>query len=254
MDLHVHTVLSACADQEMLPPLIVARALELGLRAIAVTDHNSADNAQAVIEAASQFSLVVFPGMELQTREEVHLLAIFDDVTSALALADEVESALPAEPNRPDFFGEQLVVNADGRVIGSNDRLLQTSTCYSVDEAVRLVKQLGGLCLAAHVDRPSFSIIGSLGFIPPDLPLDGVGLSRLADPARVVAGNNDLSRFGMGCFGDAHRLSEMTARTSFLVEAASVAELRMAFQRHAGREIHIGVADHDQDVQRRADV
>ena len=51
-DMHIHTVLSPCAEREMRPAAIVARAAEKGLSVIAVCDHNSARNVKAVMEAA----------------------------------------------------------------------------------------------------------------------------------------------------------------------------------------------------------
>jgi PHP family Zn ribbon phosphoesterase len=239
MDLHVHTVLSACAEAEMLPPLIVQRALELGLAAIAVTDHNSAENVSAVRSAAWGSSLVVLPGMEVQTREEVHLLAIFDEVEQALLLQGAVYASLPQESNRPEFFGEQWVVSPEGEPLRQNTRLLQTSTHFSVETAIELVHERGGICLAAHVDRPAFSLIANLGFVPAGLALDGVELSRTCLPARFVSRHQDLAGFGVTCSGDAHRLQEMTARTHYMVEAASVAELRLALAQRHGRSVRI---------------
>ncbi|HHE71657.1 MAG TPA: PHP domain-containing protein, partial [Chloroflexi bacterium] len=77
-DLHIHTVLSACAEVEMIPPLIVAEALRKGLDILAITDHNATANAPAVRQAAEGTPLTVLLGMELQTREEVDVLCLFE--------------------------------------------------------------------------------------------------------------------------------------------------------------------------------
>jgi hypothetical protein len=177
-DLHIHTVLSACAEAEMLPDLIVARAQEEGLDLIAVTDHNSAENAAAVIRAGQGTGIVVWPGMEVQSREEVHLLCLFDTLEQALRWQETVYASLPPLKNRPEIFGEQVVLAADGEPIGYNERLLATSTSLSVEEVVRGVRALGGLCVPAHVDRPMYSIIANLGFIPADLDIPGVEISH----------------------------------------------------------------------------
>ncbi|HZW04812.1 MAG TPA: PHP domain-containing protein, partial [Anaerolineaceae bacterium] len=84
-ELHVHTVLSACAEIEMLPPLIVEEALAKGIDVIAITDHNTTGNVAAVQRAALGINLTVLPGMELQTREEVHVLCLFDTLDQAEA-------------------------------------------------------------------------------------------------------------------------------------------------------------------------
>lgn len=236
-DLHVHTVLSACAEVEMIPPLIVERALQLGLAGIAITDHNASENAQAVSEAAMGTGLAVIGGMELQTREEVHLLALMGDAEGLVALQERVYAALPETQNRPEHFGEQYVVTAEGDPVCLNSRLLQTSTSFSVDEAVALVHGLGGLCLAAHIDRPANSLIANLGFVPPDLPLDGVEVSRRCDATSYVASRRDLRDLAVVSCGDAHRLSEMVARTLFLVERVCVAEIGLALRRQGGRSV-----------------
>ncbi|MHB0876718.1 MAG: PHP domain-containing protein [Anaerolineae bacterium] len=239
VDLHVHTVLSACAEVEMMPPLIVEQALALGLAGIAITDHNSAENAAAVQEAAAGTGLVVLAGLELQSREDVHLLALMGDAQRAAELQQQVYSSLPDLPNRPEYFGEQLVVSAAGDYVRLNDRLLQTATRLSVEEAVALVQGLGGLCLAAHIDRPTNSLVSNLGFVPADLTLDGVEVSRHCDVDRYTGARRDLRDLAVVSSSDAHRLSELSARTLFLIEQVSLAELALALRRQRGRAIRV---------------
>jgi len=239
MDLHVHTVLSGCADIEMVPPRIVQAALALGLAAIAITDHNSAENVEATQQAAQGAGLVVFAGMEVQTREEVHLLALFGQAEQARALQAAVYERLPAEPNRPEHFGEQLVVDALGRYVAAEPRLLQVSVSLGIEEAAVLIRRLGGLCLAAHVDRPSYSVFANLGFIPPALLLDGAEASKNADPGELAAAHKDLAGLGVGAFGDAHRLAELTARTQFFVQEPTIEEVGLALHRRQGRTLRV---------------
>jgi hypothetical protein len=178
-DLHLHTVLSPCAEPEMLPEFILERAAGLGLNIIAVTDHNSAENCEAMIRVAEGTGITVLPGMEVQTREEVHLLCLFDQLDQALAWQGVVYANLPPVKNKPEVFGAQVVLDAAGEPIGFNDRLLATSAFLSVDETVRQVGALGGLCIPSHVDRPVYSIIANLGFIPPNLGVRAVEISPL---------------------------------------------------------------------------
>ena len=126
-DLHVHTVLSPCAAIEMIPPLIVQEALTQGIRLIAITDHNATGNIGAVQKAAAGTDLIVIAGMEVQTREEVHVLCLFDTLSQAEAWQQIVDQALPAIENNPDFFGEQFVVDETGDFIRSEERLLLNS-------------------------------------------------------------------------------------------------------------------------------
>jgi len=189
IDLHLHTVLSACAEVEMIPPLIVERALALGLGLIGIADHNCAANVGAVIEAARGTGLTVLPGMEVQSREEVHMLCVFDTLAQVEAWQHTVDDALPELPNREDYFGAQYVVDAAGAHRYTEERLLATSTSLSVEQVAVGVDTLGGLCIPAHIDRPSFSILSNLGFIPQGLPISGVEITP-----RAI----DLTKFGSG--------------------------------------------------------
>ncbi len=238
-DLHVHTVLSPCAEVEMIPPLIVKRARELALGIIAIADHNSAENAAAVIEAARGFDLTVLPGMEVQTREEVHLLCLFDTVVQVLDWQAVVYDHLPPLKNRPEFFGAQFVVDATGDFVRHNDRLLITSTSLSVEEVASAVEERKGLCIAAHVDRPSFSLLANLGFVPPDVHFAAIEVSRNARIDDLRERHPTLSGYSFVSSGDAHRLDEMSDRTILTVEKPTINEIYAAFRRQEGRRVKV---------------
>jgi hypothetical protein len=212
----------------MLPEFILERAIELGLDIIAVTDHNSSENAAAMIHAGQGTGIDVWPGMEIQSREEAHLLCLFDTLEQALAWQDAVYASLPPIKNRPSVFGEQVVLTPEGEPVGYNDRLLATSTALSVEEVVKGVQALGGLCIPAHVDRPAYSLIANLGFIPPDLDIPGVEISHLLGPKEARARFPQLARYGLIADSDAHRLSEMRRRTTLKMAHRTVAELALA--------------------------
>ncbi|MBN1580934.1 MAG: PHP domain-containing protein [Anaerolineae bacterium] len=239
VDLHLHTVLSPCAEVEMIPPLIVRQALALGLDAIAVTDHNCADNVCAVMEAARGSGIVVFPGMEVQSREEVHVLCLFDTLEQVNAWQDIVSPTLPDLKNNEDLFGAQYVVDATGDHVRTDKRLLSTSTQLSVENIVESVNQLQGICLPAHVDRPSYSILANLGFIPSDLAIAGVELSCHTTPQAAIKRFPQLAQYGLVVNGDAHRLEEIIARTLIHVRAPTVSELRLALNRQEGRFVRV---------------
>ncbi len=238
-DLHVHTVLSPCAEVEMIPPLIVARACELALGIIAVTDHNSAENAAAVIEAAQGLDLKVLPGMEVQSREEVHLLCVFDTLEQALDWQEYVYAHLPPLKNREEYFGAQFVVDSTGDYVRSNDRLLLASTSLSVEEVARGVEQRKGLCIPAHVDRPSFSLLANLGFVPQDVHWSAMEVSRQANVEQLQRQHPTLEGYAFVSSGDAHRLDELSDRTILTIECPSVAEIVMAFGRQDGRRVKV---------------
>jgi len=236
-DLHLHTVASACAEIEMIPPLIARRANELGLGLLAVTDHHTVDNVAAVQRAAAEYDIRVLPGMEVQTREEAHVVCLFAELETALAWQETVYAHLPALPNREEFFGAQYVVDETGDYVRSNERLLQTSLSLSVEEVVAGVRALGGLPIAAHVDRPSFSLLASLGFIPPTLDLAAIEVSRHCDVAALLQRYPELGAWPIVRGGDAHLLADIQRSLRLVVKARILGELALALAGREGRSV-----------------
>ena len=160
----------------MHPVQIVRRAREVGLDLIAICDHNSAGNAGAVIEAARGTDLLVLPGLEICTSEEVHVVAILPDLERALDLQGLCLSTLTT-PNDPDLFGMQVYVDASGGVDGFEDKLLLGATGLSLEATVAAIRDRDGLAILAHVDREAFGVIGQLGFVPPGLRAHGAEIT-----------------------------------------------------------------------------
>ncbi len=232
VDLHVHTCLSPCADNGMVPTRIVARALEAGLQAIGICDHNSAGNVAAVRKAAGGGPLRVLGGMEITTCEEAHILALFDELEGLSLLERLVQEGL-AGRNDPEAWGDQILVDARDQPVGIEERLLSGASALTAEAAVREIRALGGLAIASHVDRPAFSLAHQLGFIPPELPLDAVEISwhHRGDRAPFRAFG-----FPLVSFSDAHFPEEIgRTRTDFRVAEPSVRRLRQALQ--AGEEV-----------------
>jgi PHP family Zn ribbon phosphoesterase len=229
-DLHIHTCLSPCAELEMLPEFIVERAQELGLQIIAVTDHNSVANVASVVNAAQGTGVTVLPGAEVQTREEVHMVTLFDTLEQALSWQEQIYANLPPLKNDEALFGEQLLLDAAGEPAGYLDRLLLTSTDFSVEDVVQRVRELDGLCIPAHVDRTMYSIIANLGFIPPELEVVGAEISVNIGPVEARRRFPQLENYSLIANGDAHRLKEMVRRTTFKMVAPTVAEISLALR------------------------
>lgn len=238
-DLHVHTVLSPCAEVEMIPPLIVERALALGLGLIAITDHNVSANCESVIKAARGTGLVVLPGMEVQTNEEVHVLCLFDTLEQALTWQGIVFNHLPDLPNREETFGAQYVVDAGGGYLRTETRLLLTSTDLALEDIIARLTALGGLAIPAHVDRPSYSLLANLGFVPQGLHSPALELFRLTSPADARARWPQLAKWPLIHGGDAHRLSEICPALRLALAECTLAELTMAFSDHGGRSFSV---------------
>ena len=237
-DLHVHTVLSPCAEVEMIPPLIVQKALELNINLIAITDHNATGNISAVMEAAQGTDLTVLPGMELQTREEVHLLCLFETLEQAKTWQKVVDSILPKRTNNPDFFGEQFIVDASGDFIRREERLLIVSAEIGLDEAAEQVHALGGFAIPAHVDRKAFSLIANLGFVPPGF--EALEISRHLKPAEAAVRYPTNPRLpthpeAVTCIG----WMNSWACVNSDIEAPTVSEIRMALKSTADRSLFI---------------
>jgi len=238
-DLHIHTCLSPCGELEMLPELIVQRARQLDIRVIGVTDHNSAENAAAVVNAARGTGIHVLPGMEVQTREEVHIITLFDTIEQVMVWQDQVYLHLPPLKNNVELFGQQIVLDDQGEPRGCLDRILITSTSLSIEEVVQTVSRLGGISIPAHVERPTFSLIVNLGFIPPDLDILGVEISRRIDPHQARRDFPELQSYSLISSSDAHRLSDMVARMTITVDSPTISELSMALAGICGRCVRI---------------
>lgn len=236
-DLHVHTCLSPCADLEMYPTALVRRAVETGLDVIAVCDHNASENAPHVIDAARDTKLTVLPGMEITSREEVHLLAIFDSLLPLQGLQEIIYRHLPGK-NDEERFGCQAIVNARDEVEGFNEKLLIGATELSLDELVRQVHSLEGIVVASHIDRESFSVISQLGFVDPAIPFDAMEISGTDGSAGARKKYPELARRPFLESSDAHRIREIGQRfTEIFMETPTVVELKKAFAGHEGRSI-----------------
>lgn len=181
-DLHMHSCLSPCADNDMTPNNLVNMALLGGLDVIAVTDHNAVGNCGAAMRAGERNGLIVLPGMELTTSEEIHVLCLFPALGQAEEFAAQVYGSLPPIDNRPDIFGEQLVLDEEDEPVGALERLLLNASGFGIYEVPAAVEALGGVAILAHIDRQSNGVLGVLGDID---PMMGYSLAELSPRARA---------------------------------------------------------------------
>lgn len=236
-DLHVHTCLSPCADILMSPRKIIAEACKQHLDIIAITDHNSGENARAVMRAAASSGVSVLPGMEVCTKEEVHVLAIFESPESADVLQSFVHAHLSGL-NNPEVWGLQVVANEMDQVERFEEKLLIGATDLSIEETVARIHQLDGLAIAAHIDREGFGIIGQLGFIPDTLGLDALELSPGTSDEEATARFGAYQQYPFVRSSDAHFLSRLGRNCArFFVEEPSLVEIRKALQKKDGRMV-----------------
>ena len=208
VDLHIHSALSPCADDTMTPLAIVNRAKEVGLSIIALTDHNSILNCPAIMGYSSP-ELLIIPGMELQTIEEVHFICLFGNLGQAIEWQHYVTARLPRQPNNINFYGHQFLVDTHDHVIGEETDLLLRSTEITIAELLRLIGRYGGLAIPAHIDRPSYSILANLGFIPKSDNLKTVEISRIGSRERLTQQVDALEDYLIINSSDAHTLAEI---------------------------------------------
>jgi len=238
-DLHLHSCLSPCSDWAMSPKKIIQKSREVGLDLIALCDHNSAENAGAAMREGNKRGLPVLPGLEICSREEVHILALFEALDPALEMQDYVYANLPGE-NNSEVFGFQVVANEEDEVMGENPRLLIGATRLGLHDIVEKTHALGGIGIASHVDRPAYGIINQLGFIPEDLNLDGLEVSsriKLAEAAQTIPG---IGNYSCVTASDAHYPNDIgKAFTVFQLAEPTLAEVRLALAKKDGRRILI---------------
>ncbi len=236
-DLHIHTVLSPCAAEDMTPPAIVQAALDSGLSMIAICDHNAAGNTAAT-QAAAGDRLAVLAGMELTTAEEVHVLALFPDAAHAGAAAAEVGATLPpADAAYYRRFGPQRQMDSHGRVLGLEQRMLAVASTFELSAAVELIHRNDGVAVAAHVNRPSFSVISQLGLFPRDAGFDAIEVfSAPGFPSRAP----EFAGYGLPVLAssDSHSLGDIgSARSVFVMEAPTFNEFVLALRGAGGRGV-----------------
>lgn len=242
-DLHIHSCLSPCANLEMSPSEIVTRAVAAGIDGIALTDHQSARNTPAIAECARRAGLKCLFGMEVQTAEEVHTVALFDTTEQALALTDWVYAAMPKRVNDPETFGDQPVVTWDDDIVEMEWRILAMGCRRTIPETAAKVHELDGLYIAAHIDRPNFSVISALGAIPEPPPttncqqpttkyFDAVELSRTADESLWLP---EAAGYAVIRSSDAHNLDDVVRVWTEAEGEFSIAGLKTIFAAKATR-------------------
>jgi PHP family Zn ribbon phosphoesterase len=156
---------------------------------------------------------------------------------SSVELQRIVYAALPDEQNQPEYFGRQLVMDSEGVTIEECMRLLIGAADLPLDAITREVHRLGGLIIAAHVDRPFFSVIANLGMVPPGAGFDALEISAALRRAEAVAKFPGIGRFPIVTASDAHLPRDIGGSpTLFLMEKMDIDEIRMALQGRGERE------------------
>ncbi len=207
-DFHVHSCLSPCGDADNTPNNLAGMAFLNGVRIMALTDHNSSRNCPAFFAAARRYGVVPIAGMELTTAEDIHAVCLFETLEAALAFNDEIDTRRMRVKNRPEIFGEQLILDDEDNVVGIEEDLLINATTVALDEAPALAAQFGGICYPAHIDRPANGAIEILGDFPHYV---GFHLAELHDKSNREAYVRDYGLEGIRLLfsSDAHYLDQL---------------------------------------------
>lgn len=213
-DFHIHSDLSPCADKDMTPNNIVNMAYIKGLNMIAITDHNSIENYRAIEKIAKELNIITIAGMEINTKEEVHILTYFRDYNSAKIVSDLIYDSLPEIYNKKDIFGEQNIYNENDEIVASLDKLLINSSKYSLKEIYEIIISHNGVIVPAHVNKKSNGILGVLGFFPADIDFDFIELSNSTELNDRVKRLTD--KYKKLVNSDAHMLENISEPSNYI--------------------------------------
>ena len=208
-DLHIHSCLSPCGDDDMTPANIAGMAAVKGLDVIALTDHNSCKNCPAILKHGEEYGITVIPGMELTTAEEVHVVCLFPALGDAMAFDGYVYEHLLPIKNREDIFGKQQIMNADDQVAGNVERLLIGATDISFDQVFGLVESYRGIAYPAHIDKSTTSLLSNLGFVPPDSSFTCAEISTFDHLHQIQKEHPYFLQCKMLSSSDAHYLEDI---------------------------------------------
>lgn len=224
----------------MSPRALMQRIKELNIEWIAITDHNSLANCPAYAKVAAEHEIAFTYGVEIQTAEEIHLLAYFDDRDKAMEFDKLLYEALPDIPNDAEFFGDQAVIDAEENILRLEERALSNSVLWSLEETKEQVESFGGFCVPAHIDAEANSIIGQLGFLPLDIDFPVLGITAGLDLEGYLKLHPELLSHSFLRSSDAHYLSDLGSGTCQLfIEEPSMVELEMAARHQNERKIII---------------
>ena len=208
-ELHLHSCLSPCGDENMTPNNIAAMSMLNGVRIAALTDHNTCQNCPAFFEACAKVGVIPVAGMELTTAEEIHMVCLFPTLEEAMAFDRVVAEHRMKIKNRPAIFGQQQILNGDDELIGLEEDLLIVATDLDLDRAASLVREMGGACFPAHIDKQANGLIGILGFLPPTPEFTAMEFHDLAHAEEYRSRYPQLCDRLLLQNSDAHALEQM---------------------------------------------
>ncbi len=215
-DLHIHSCLSPCGDDEMTPNNIAGMAHLARLEYIAVTDHNSRGNLPAVKQVAEAYGVKLIPGIEVCTAEDIHLLCYFETVEKCLEFEKLILDSLLPVKNKKEIYGNQLVLNEKDELVSEYEKLLIIGSSYNLWQCVDLCHNFGGVAVYAHIDKNSYSVLSVLGSIPPEIKIDGVEIYNLANRPKLISDGVITEKTPFMSNSDAHYLENIGEKEEHL--------------------------------------
>ena len=215
-DLHLHSCLSPCGDNDMTPNNMAGMASLKGLQIAALTDHNSSKNCPAFLAACEKNGIVGIAGMELTTSEAIHLVCLFEYLDAALGFSAEVEKHRFPIKNKPHIFGEQLILDENDEKIGEEEFLLINATALDLETAVSLARSYGAFVMPAHIDKQANGIIGILGTFPETPAFSYAELSDASAADALKAAHPALDGCTFLSNSDAHYLWDIHEAEEFI--------------------------------------
>jgi PHP family Zn ribbon phosphoesterase len=214
-DLHIHSCLSPCGDNDNTPNNILGIASLSGLDIVALTDHNTTKNCPAFFEASEEYGIVAVAGMELTTSEDIHVVCLFEELSDAMAFDSFIDTKRIKIKNKPEFFGEQLILDRNDNLIGKEDYLLSNATTLSIEDVADTVRNYGGVAYPAHIDRDSNGIVAILGTIPSPSKFTFYEL-RSAENIEEYSKRFNIDKDSFIISSDAHNLESVRDKENYL--------------------------------------
>lgn len=237
-DLHTHTVLSPCGDLEMSPVNIIEKAKKEKIDILGITDHNSTKNCKVLDDIAKDNDIYILKGAEVASKEEVHCLAFFDKYDELNEFQCFLDEHLPKIKNDVNKFGYQLVVDSKENILEQIEYLLISGLNVGLSEIELKVHELNGLFIPAHIDRMRYSIISQLGFVPKDLKVDALEISKHTTKREFIKQNNYLADYSFIQSSDSHFPENIgNVKTIFQMNKKSFNEVKLAMKNEAGRKV-----------------
>lgn len=213
-DLHIHSALSPCADDSMTIHNIFNMAYIKGLDLIAICDHNSLKQqhhlSQLIENEILKGHLDFVHGVELQSQEEIHLLAYFSKGTDLVLIQNWLDAHLVKKENDTNYYGHQYILDEQDQIVGEEKYSLLQSLDLDIYEIIEAVHAWQGVVVLAHVLAKRYGIVEVYNGIPQDLDYDGLEVSCPQEYRALKKRVPDLKDCLILMNSDAHRLEDIS--------------------------------------------